>query len=383
MNHPGIKKPHILFLFSDTGGGHRSAAEAIIEALKLEYDDQFTTEMVDFFLEYAPPPFDKAPASYTPISHVPEMWKWGFHLSDNPRRTRAINRVFWPYVSKAAYRLIEEHPCDLIASVHPVVNTPLLRALGPENHIPYITVVTDLVSTHAFWFHSLSELIIVPTPQARERAIQYGVLPQQLRVLGLPVAERFCQPPGNCVELRDRLGWPQDKPIILLIGGGEGMGPLERTAHAIAEAGLNAALVIITGRNQKLKARLDEEIWPLPTYIYGFVNAMPDFMCAADILVTKAGPGTISEAFIAGLPIILYNRMPGQEDGNVDYVVSEGAGVWAPRSKQIAAVLQRWLENPEERAKFAAASHRLAMPSASRNIARVIAARLGVETRVK
>lgn len=379
MNRPLNDKPHVLFLFSDTGGGHRSAAEAVIEAINLEFHDRITTEMVDFFIEYAPPPFDLAPASYPPISHMPEMWKLGFQLSDDPRRTRAINRVVWPYISRATRRLIEEHPCDLIVSVHPVINTPILRALGKENRTPYLTIVTDLVTTHAFWFHPWSDLIIVATPEARERAIHYGVQLDHIRVLGLPVAERFCQPPGDCLALRSKLGWPQDRVVILLVGGGEGMGPLQRTAHAIARAGLDAALVIITGRNHRLKKHLEEETWPIPTFVYGFVHEMPDFMRAADVLVTKAGPGTISEAFIAGLPIILYSRMPGQEDGNVDYVVNQGAGVWAPQPKQVVAVLRTWIENPAERQKVADACRRLAKPQASRNIARVIASCLGIE----
>jgi 1,2-diacylglycerol 3-beta-galactosyltransferase len=74
--------------------------------------------------------------------------------------------------------------------------------------------------------------------------------------------------------------------------------------------------------------------------VYGFVQDMPDFMRAADVLITKAGPGTISEAFIAGLPMILYSRLPGQEDGNVGYVVDNGAGVWAPRPD--AVVQDTW-----------------------------------------
>ena len=105
---------------------------------------------------------------------------------------------------------------------------------------------------------------------------------------------------------------------------------LEKTAHAINEARLDAALVIITGRNRDLKYRLEQYDWNMPVSIYGFVRNMPDFMQASNVLVTKAGPGTISEACISGLPIILYSKVPGQEDGNVDYVVNEGAGVWAP-----------------------------------------------------
>lgn len=159
------------------------------------------------------------------------------------------------------------------------------------------------------------------------------------------------------------------------------MGPLEKTAHAIAAARLPAALVIVTGRNRKLKKRLENYIWPMPTFIYGFVREMPDFMQAADVLVTKAGPGTLSESFIAGLPIIMYSRMPGQEDGNVTYVVEEGAGIWAPQPEEVVAALWDWLNNPEKRYKAAQACKHLARPKASRTIARHIASKLEIGER--
>jgi 1,2-diacylglycerol 3-beta-galactosyltransferase len=102
-------------------------------------------------------------------------------------------------------------------------------------------------------------------------------------------------------------------------------------------------------------------------------------MQAADILVTKAGPGTISEAFNAGLPMILYSRLPGQEDGNVSYVTSQGAGVWAPHPDRIVAAVKNWIECPEEWSQAANASRRLARPDAARQIARILAAQVGVE----
>jgi 1,2-diacylglycerol 3-beta-galactosyltransferase len=102
------------------------------------------------------------------------------------------------------------------------------------------------------------------------------------------------------------------------------------------------------------------------------VDEMPEFMQAADILVTKAGPGTINEAFIAGLPIILYSRLPGQEDGNVTYVVDEGAGVWAPHPNNIVKAIQNWLDNPEQHQQAVYACKRLARPEAARQIAQIL-----------
>lgn len=375
-------RPKILILFSDTGGGHRSAAEAIVEALQMDYGENISTEMVDIFLDYAPPPLDKIPALYPRMVRVPRAWGVGYRISNGHRRARLLTDTFWPYVRQAARRLVWQHPCDIIVSVHPLANAPVLRALGKERP-PCVTVVTDLVTTHAMWYHHGVDLCIVPTEAAYWRALDFGMQAEQLRLVGLPVADRFCQPAGNRHALRSRLGWPQDLPMVLLVGGGEGMGPLKQTAQAIALSGLPVALTVIAGRNQHLKSSLEAMEWPLPTYIYGFVREMPDFMRAADVLVTKAGPGTISEAFNAALPVILYSRLPGQEDGNVGYTVSEGAGVWAPTPEEIVSALEVWIKHPEVRLKAQEACRRLARPHAAHEIAGILAQRLGIEVAVE
>ncbi len=372
------ERPHILFLYSDTGGGHRSAAEAIMEAVFLEFGDQISTEMVDIFKEYAPRPLNRVPDLYPHMVRVPQAWGLGYRLSNGPHRARLITASAWPYVRSSIRNLVKQHPSDLIVSVHPLGAAPVLRALGRSNRPPFITVVTDLVTTHALWYHRRADLTIVATEAARQRALMSGLDPRQVEVIGLPVADRFCQPAGDREALRQKWGWPQDRPLILLVGGGEGMGPLEKVARAIGGAGLPVSLAVITGRNQALKARLEDMTWPIPTFIYGFVREMPDFMRAADVLVSKAGPGTISEALIAGLPIILYSRLPGQEDGNVSYVVSEGAGMWAPQPEQIVAVLRDWVNHPELRQQAVAACRRLARPHAARQIARTLASWVGI-----
>ncbi len=375
MNKSLNKSPHIVFLFSDTGGGHRSATEAIIEALKLEYGDAYTTEMVDIFKDYAPPPLNQLPALYPQMVRVPQVWGLGYKLSNGDRRSRLMVDSAWPYIRHSLRQLIAQNPCDLVVSVHALANASFLRALGKKRP-PFITVVTDLVTTHALWYHRQTDLCLVPTEEAKQRALKFGLSANQVQVVGLPVADRFCQPPGDREALRTHFGWPQNRPIIILVGGGEGMGPLDKTARAIADTCYSAGLVVIAGRNQALKERLEAHHWPIPTFIYGFVHDMPDFMRAADILVSKAGPGTISEALIAGLPMILYSRLPGQEDGNVSYVVSQGAGVWAPDLTELLNTLKNWLQHPEEREQAAQACLRLARPQAARQIARILASKL-------
>ena len=368
-------KPHILFLFSDTGGGHRAAAEAIIEALALAYGEAVTTEMVDFFKAYAPGPLRRVPEWYPSMVKMPRLWGFGFYLSNGRRRVRAILALLWPFVARAARRLVREHPADLIVSVHPFATTLILKALGPRRP-PFITVVTDMVTAHAFWFDPRADVTIVATETARGYALANGIDPERIIVVGQPVAARYCVPPGDKRSLRARLGWPQDAFVAVLVGGGEGMGPMAPVAYAIDESGLDLTLAVVAGRNERLQAELKARSWRIPTFIYGFTREMPDLMRAADALVTKAGPGTIAEALNARVPLILYARLPGQEDGNVRFVVEEGVGVWAPRPRQVVQTLARWVADEAERQRYVANCERVARPDAARIMARIIAARL-------
>ena len=373
MSRTPDKKPHIVFLYSDTGGGHRSAAEAIIEALQLEFPDYFSCEMVDFFQKYSPPPFNLAGPVYPTMSRMDHLWKFSFEISDDPDRMRVIYAMFWPYIRLSMYKLLDDHPCDMFVSVHPLINIPLLRAMKKRgDYRPYFIVVTDLVSTHSAWYTNDAEHVIIPTKQAVRKAIQANMDPNKIKIIGLPVADRFCIPPGDKGHLRNEFGWQQDKTTVLLVGGGEGMGPLEEITRQINQANLDISLVVITGRNKRLKEKLERLEWNIPVYIYGFVTDMPNFMRASDILLTKAGPGTISEALIAELPIILYHRISGQEEGNVSYIIDEGAGVWAPETMDIIETIRLWLDEPQLREKAVQNAKRLARPQAAREIARFI-----------
>lgn len=378
MNNTIPRKPHIVFYFSDTGGGHRSAAEAIIEAVQLDYKNMVTIEMVDFFKDYAPPPFNRAAQMYPYMVKAPRLWGASFHATDGRTQARVITTTMWPIARQAAKSLVRSHPADLIVTVHPFANSFALKALG-NNHPPFITVVTDMVTTHALWFDRRADHILVPTETARLRALKYNMPPEKVQVVGLPVADRYCKPMGRKSLQRKKLGWPTDKPIVLMVGGGEGMGPLAKTAREIDASGLDVCLVIVCGRNQKLKASLESEKWENQTLIYGFTRDMPDFMRASDFIVTKAGPGTIAEALNAELPIILYSKLPGQEDGNVTFVEEEGAGVWAPTPMEVVRALTRWISRPVERQQVVENCRRAGRPEAAHTIATIIGETLGLK----
>lgn len=372
MQRPFPEKRRILFLFSDAGGGHRSAAEAIIEAIQLEFGDTFTTWMVDIFKQYGPPIINQLPEWYPFMVRNRTAWKLWFKLTNGQDKVQAGMNVLWPYIRKSVGRILSENPCDMFVSVHPGANDALLRLLAVP-HPPFISVVTELTNVHTVWYHPGVDLCIVPTQPAYHLALKNGLRPEQVRLVGLPVANCFCQPARDRRTLRQKLGWSPDQTAVLLVGGAEGMGPIEPIANAIASSHLPIELILVTGRNYALKRRLESRSWEIPVKIYGFVNEMPDFMHAADILVTKGGPGSICEGLNAGLPMIIHSYIPGQETGNINYVVENGVGIYAPTSTQVIEALRSWVLHPDQRLQVAAACKQLANPSAARQIAHILA----------
>ncbi|MBL8133607.1 MAG: glycosyltransferase [Anaerolineae bacterium] len=339
-------KKRILFLMSDTGGGHRAAAEAISAALLQRYgEDNLSIELVDVFKSYSPFPLNYMPEFYPwLIKNGKSSWGMGYKLSNSRRSAKVMSRAMYVTAEKQMKRMVHENPADVIVCVHSVLTRPAVDAFmhAADDRPPFLTVVTDLVSTHMFWYDKRVERTLVPTEAAFERGVLAGLKPEHMRVTGLPVHPRFSEIPSQH-EARAALGWDPHLPAILMVGGGEGMGPLYKNARALNARKLKCQLVIIAGRNKSLQTRLEESDWNQPTHIYGFMKDMPRLMAASSILVSKAGPATICEACIAGLPMILFDAIPGQETGNVDYVVDNNAGVFAPTPRSVADAAEAWL----------------------------------------
>lgn len=335
----------ILFLMSDTGGGHRAAAEAIQEALKIKYGDQVQSELVDVFRGYSPFPFKYMPEFYPwLINHSKSSWGMGYNFLNTKRRARAASSGMYATMQKGLRQMVSKHPADVVVSVHSVLTRPSMEAMSRgEKRPPFVVVVTDLVSTHHFWYDRRVDITLVPTEPAFERGLEAGLDPEMMKITGLPVHPRFSGELPDKEAARAALGWDKDLPAVLMVGGGDGMGPMLKNARAINLLNLKCQLIIIAGRNKALKAKLEALDWNQPTRVYGFVTDMPGLMSAADVLVTKAGPATICEACIAGLPMMIYDAIPGQETGNVEYVLENNAGVYITSPRQLADTLASWL----------------------------------------
>jgi 1,2-diacylglycerol 3-beta-galactosyltransferase len=205
----------------------------------------------------------------------------------------------------------------------------------PGTPIPLITVITDLVDVHSAWICGDADAVVTPSPAALDRIRAAGIAADRCFDLGLPVDESFTGRPATGAErraLRRRLGLEPGRRTVLLSGGGEGSGGLLRRARALLAARLDIQLVVICGRNAAVRERIAalRPEHPTTLLVHGFVPNMAEWMRASDLLVTKAGPGTIAEALCAGVPLLLTSHIPGQERGNVDLVVTVGAGRHVP-----------------------------------------------------
>ena len=367
-----MPKKKILFLMSDTGGGHRASARAIKEAIEYLYPDSFETVIEDVWSHHMPWPIRLMPDTYGWMTGPGKpLWAMLWKLTSYQSLQNAMFGFFSPMVKSSVARYIGSLKPDLCVSVHPLMNHLGLKWLDHAGlDIPFITVVTDMVSFHPSWICPRVDRCLVPTEEARQRAIGYGMPTEKLAVHGQPVGLKFTRLDGDKGHHKSRLGLDPSRPAVLLLGGGEGHGQMYRIARRIASTTGNAQLLIVAGRNAKLKKKLDRVNWEIPTRVFGFVDTMPELMAAADVLITKAGPGTISEAFIAGLPPILSGYIPGQETGNIRYVQENRAGVYARTSRGVVRVVREWLEeaNPVLQ-ELAANAACLARPNAALDIA--------------
>ncbi len=175
-----------------------------------------------------------------------------------------------------------------------------------------------------------------------------------------------------------------DLPAVLLVGGGDGIGKVAMIARTLGRT-LAASgkpigqMVVICGRNRRLQRKLEAEEWRVPVKVQGFVTNMSDWMGASDCIVTKAGPGTIAEALIRGLPILLSGYIPGQEQGNVPFVVDNAVGVYAKHPTEIAGHVARWFgPDRADLQTMANNAHALANPQSTYKIVADLAEMIGL-----
>lgn len=368
-------KTRVLILMSDTGGGHRASAEAIKAGFEELYGGKYHVDIVDIWSRHTPYPFNQTPKTYSFLVKYSFLWRAVFNMWQ-PRIVHVPCSTFSAaIVGRHISEAFDIYQPDLVVSVHPLMQHVPLRIMrmrikqGLQPPTNFATVVTDLTTCHNTWFHPGVDRCYVATEESRQQALRLGLASSQLRMYGLPIRPAFGAKFSAKAKLRKALGMDLAKPAVLLVGGGEGMGPVEATVDGVAEhIGSGCQLVVICGRNAKLVEKLSSKQYPpgMHVLIKGFVTNMPELMSASDVIITKAGPGTISEALICGLPMVLNAYVPCQEEGNIPYVTENKVGVFESNPQRVAQLIKGWfgekraeLEEMARRAKALSKPHAL------------------------
>jgi 1,2-diacylglycerol 3-beta-galactosyltransferase len=365
----------VLILMCDSGGGHRSVADAIASAVEHLYPGKYQFQLADIMAGGFSFPLNLAGRMYGPVvNRLPRSWGLLWHLSNGRRRSPLLLRMVSPLGDGRIRDLLLNSRPELIISTHPWGNHIPARLLKELDwQVPLITMITDLVSIHHWWLCPDVDLCLVATEEVRQLALVAGLTPQKVHVVGIPVDLGFVNPARTRAELRREVRLEEDLFTALLVGGGEGMGDVFPIARAVAQASLDLQLVVVTGRNEKLRARLERVSWEVPTRVLGFATNMPALMHAADVFITKAGPSTISEALACGLPMLISGSLRGQEEGNTGWVVEQGAGLFTPTPEAVAMALKELLRPGNEALiRMAEKARRAAKPDAALEAARLV-----------
>lgn len=359
--------PKILILTSDVGGGHRSVAQSMAAALEELHPGRFFISTVDFLIEGAPWPLRHIGRGYAcAVTYLRLLWHLAYHITDGRHRARLARWAALPFYGLRLQGILRRVDPDVVISCHPLSSAAWAGAL-PDRCVPVVVVVSDLTAIHALWVSPDVDLCLVPTEIARQRALAYGMPPDRIQVVGLPVHPAFNRQGEERGELRERWGLAPQRFTAVLCGGGEGIGPLQRIVEVLDDPALPLQLVVVCGHNEGLRRRLAARAWRVPARVLGFIDTdrMSELLRLADCLLTKAGPSSIAEGLVCGLPLVLFDFVPGQEEGNVGYVLDSGAGFFAPTPQRARQAVEHLLADPLLRQRMMSAARAIARPGAA------------------
>lgn len=365
----------VLILTADAGFGHRSAANAIAAALQARYAGSCEVSIVNP-LEHPSVPaiVRRSQFDYDRLVRVaPRLYKLGYQASDKGVSSTMIDTALAVVLFIAMRDLIRRHKPDVMVTTYPLYQSALSAVFTLQRRaIPLLTVVTDRGEVHRLWFHEAATYCLVPGEEQLQQATRYGFKRDRVRVTGIPVNPALGEPPADRSALRAQLGWLPDEVAILFVGSKRVMG-IEATMRAFDHSGHPIQLVAIAGGELTLFDRLEAVGWHHATHIYNFVEDMPRLMHAADIIASKAGGLIVTESLACGKPMLLLDALPGQEVGNADFVVQNGAGEVVRTPVAALEALYHWLESDGALlAERTTSARRLGKPRAAFAVAEMV-----------
>ncbi len=363
---------NVMILTADAGFGHRRAAEAVEAALHDAYGDACYTRIMNPLQDPAIPDLVKmVESSYdSVVTDDPTFYQLAYTATDAPVVAKLIQDVTTTVLNDTLTEWVAAQRPDVILATYPAFTQASTRAAQEVDHrIPVAVVVTDLINVHSLWFHEAADMTFAPTGQVYRQALDNGLAKERVRLTGLPVNPRIVKETREKKAIREALGWDPDMTTALIVGSARTR-QTGGIARLLDRSGLPLQIVAASGGDPEIEADLESAKWRGTVHTYGMVKTMPEFMHASDFIVCKAGGLIVSESLAAGLPMILYEALPGQEVGNVRYVVESSAGAWSPGPIGVLATAYAWLaDGGSELEKLRAAARRVGKPRAAYDIA--------------
>jgi processive 1,2-diacylglycerol beta-glucosyltransferase len=359
----------ILVLSASGGAGHLRAAEAVERAVALE-DPRAVVRHLDVLTLAGSAFRDAYSRGYLAlVNRAPAVWAYLYERLDRPARRHPLplRRLLNRWNTRRLRREVRDFAADTVVCTHFLPAEVLAHERRRGRLGSRLGVVVTDVDVHRLWIHSGADRYFVAREEAAALLVAVGFDAGSVEVTGIPVDPRFATPLDRPALRRER-GLP-DGPVVLLLGGGFGVGPIQQMAVRLEAAKRPARIVVVAGRNERLRRSLTEAAGPRTT-VLGFTTEIDEWMAVADLLVTKPGGLTTAEALARGLPMVLVNPIPGQEQRNSDALLESGAAVRVGSLEVLPWKVDAVLGDQERLAALRAAAARISMPDAAARVAR-------------
>lgn len=365
----------ILVLSASVGAGHLRAAQAVELAIK-ELAPDATVQNLDV-LEFTNATFRRLYAqSYLDlVNRAPHMLGYFYDLMDrepSPRKkSDRLRYVVEKLNLRKFLRFLRSGSWDVIVNTH-FLPAEMIAALRHKEEIdtPHLTVTTDF-ETHRLWVNQPCDHYFTATEEGAVNLVHWGIPSSDVTVTGIPIHPAFLRL-GQRSECLAKHGLSGERPVILQLAGGFGVGPVEKLFDAVLAVETPIELAVVTGRNEELKQRLEQRTPPPQhrVHVIGFTTQMHELMTAADVVMTKPGGLTTSEALACGIAIVVVNPIPGQESRNSDFLLENSAAIKVNNEATLSYKLTRLLRDPDRIAELKRNARRLGTPDAAFRVAR-------------
>ena len=368
----------VLIATVTAGAGHLQAAAALEEAWRAAQpaDDVKKVDLLDFVPKLQKKVY--AEGYVKVIEHAPELYAMVFKKTDNPALVRKLTnfrRRFARHTNRAFVRFVKEFQPEVVLCTHylPVEVMGHLKAKAAGQSPLTVCIVTDF-EAHALWMDQGVDLYCVAAEETKASLVARGASAEQVAMTGIPIAARFSQ----ALELRSirrRYGLRDDLPTLLVLGGGFGMGPVAEILAALDKVSSEFQTLVVAGRNAELRRELAGQDRAHPTHVLGFVTNMHELMAVSELIVTKPGGLTTSEALALGKPLFILNPIPGQETANSDFLLERGAAAKGNRVEDLPFRIGQLLGSNKLK-EMSRAAKSLGRPDAATAVCRAVSAGL-------